>query len=79
MKRSIGVALLGLWFLVGLLMFYDLPRQEEHLAALKIRVEALEVDNVKLAQNDSTLAEVINALHRRIRALEADTLRGRKK
>jgi len=64
---------------LGSILFYDQPRTESWLAAIEIRLDSLESDNVKLSQNDSTLAQVINQLYRKIKALEADTVKVRKK
>jgi len=65
--------------IAGSIIYYDQPRTESWLAAIEIRLDSLESDNVKLSQNDSTLAQVINQLYRKIKALEADTVKVRKK
>ncbi len=66
-----------LWISLLLIVFWQWPKQQNHLVALKTRIEVLEADNYKLSQNDSTLAAVINQLYRKIKALEADTVKGK--
>ena len=51
---------------------------EKPVDLVELRLNYLEVDLKKLSQNDSTLAVVMNSLHRRIKALEADTAKGKK-
>jgi hypothetical protein len=78
-------------FLVGLLCitawFVYTNRPDRVLLAqvrdfnvmVQARLDSLSADNLKLSQNDSVLAVTVNQLHRRIRVLEADTVKGKKK
>ncbi len=62
-------------FIIGTILFWDLPRYDHRLVRVEVTLDSLQADNVKLSQNDSTLAAVINQLYRKIKALEADTVR----
>ena len=68
-----------IWFLLGSIILYDQPKIESRADVLELRIDSLEANVTALSQNDSTLTQVINQLYRKIKALEVDTVKGKKK
>ena len=74
-RLKIPALLLAVWLISTLTYFgLDAPLPDK-IYLLKCRADTTEANVQKLAQNDSTFAIIINHLHRRIKALEADTTR----
>ncbi len=61
--------------MIAVVFYIDKPLIKQGIL-VEIRLDSLQADNYKLSQNDSTLAAVINQLYRKIKALEADTVKG---